>query len=47
MITRVPLAGATGMLGSRIATHLLDQPEVVVRLLRDPALSDPGKARAI
>jgi nucleoside-diphosphate-sugar epimerase len=29
----VLLAGATGMLGDRIAGHLLGQPDVTVRLL--------------
>jgi uncharacterized protein YbjT (DUF2867 family) len=38
MTQTVLLAGATGMLGSRIAHHLLEQPEVRVRLLvRDVA----------
>ena len=33
MTQTVLLAGATGMLGGRIASHLLDQPDVRVRLL--------------
>ncbi|MBV8702068.1 MAG: NmrA family NAD(P)-binding protein [Acetobacteraceae bacterium] len=33
MADTVLLVGATGMLGSRIASHLLDQPEARVRLL--------------
>src|SRR6185312_11780832 len=42
MTTIVLLAGATGMLGDRIARHLLDQPGVTVRLLiRATALQDP------
>lgn len=48
MTRTVLLAGATGMLGNRIATHLLDPPEVAVRLLlRETARADPDKARAI
>lgn len=48
MTTTVLLAGATGMLGNRIAAHLLDQPDVTLRLLlREAAPSDPAKARAI
>jgi uncharacterized protein YbjT (DUF2867 family) len=34
--TTVLLAGATGMLGNRIAGHLLDQPDVALRLLVRP-----------
>jgi nucleoside-diphosphate-sugar epimerase len=37
MTTTVLLAGGTGMLGSRIAEHLLEQPHVAVRLLVRPA----------
>ncbi len=33
---KILVAGATGMLGSRIAHHLLEQPEVQVRLLLRP-----------
>ncbi len=33
MIQTVLLAGATGMLGSRVAYHLLEQPDAHVRLL--------------
>jgi hypothetical protein len=33
MTTTVLLAGSTGMLGNRIASHLLDQPGVALRLL--------------
>jgi nucleoside-diphosphate-sugar epimerase len=48
MATTVPLAGSTGMLGNRIASHLLAQPDVAVRLLiRATALTDPDKAHAI
>ena len=48
MTTTVLLAGATGMLGDRIAHHLLDQPEVDLRLLlRERARSDPEKAEAV
>ena len=48
MTTTVLLAGATGMLGDRIAHHLLDQPEVDLRLLlRESARSDPEKAEAV
>lgn len=48
MTTTVLLAGSTGMLGSRIAHHLLDQPDVAVRLLlRSAAPADPAKARAV
>ncbi|HEY0815521.1 MAG TPA: NmrA family NAD(P)-binding protein [Pseudonocardia sp.] len=48
MTTTVLLAGSTGMLGNRIAYHLLDQPEVAVRLLlRPPGPAGPTKARAL
>ena len=41
-MTTILLAGATGMLGNRIATHLLDDPDVRLRLLvRAGALDDP------
>jgi uncharacterized protein YbjT (DUF2867 family) len=40
----VLLAGATGMLGARIAHHLLEAEDVALRLLvRPAALADPGK----
>ena len=40
----VLLAGATGMLGARIADHLLEDEGVALRLLvRPAALADPGK----
>ena len=40
----VLLAGATGMLGARIAEHLLEDEDVALRLLVRPAtLADPGK----
>ncbi len=45
MTTTVLLAGATGMLGNRIASHLLDQPDVAVRLLLR-ATAPPGTAKA-
>lgn len=48
MTTTVLLAGATGMLGQRIAAHLLDQPDVAVRLLvRASARPDPAKAQTV
>jgi uncharacterized protein YbjT (DUF2867 family) len=48
MTTTVLIAGATGMLGNRIAAHLLDQPDVAVRLLlRAGSRSDPAKAEAV
>ena len=48
MTTTVLVAGGTGMLGNRIATHLLEQPDTAVRLLlREAVPSDPDKARAI
>ena len=40
MTTTVLLAGATGMLGERIAHHLLDQADVDVRLLMRAASQD-------
>jgi uncharacterized protein YbjT (DUF2867 family) len=44
----VLLAGATGMLGARIAEHLLDADDVVLRLLvRQATLDDPEKRRQI
>lgn len=44
----VLVAGATGMLGHRIADHLLQQPGVTVRLLvREPSLSDPAKKEKV
>ncbi|CAA9484220.1 MAG: hypothetical protein AVDCRST_MAG12-1697 [uncultured Rubrobacteraceae bacterium] len=40
----VLLAGATGMLGARVAEHLLEDEGVALRLLVRPAtLADPGK----
>ena len=43
MTQTVLLVGATGMLGSRIAHHLLAQPGAHVRLLvRDPGASKPA-----
>ncbi len=48
MTTSVLLAGATGMLGNRIAHHLMDQPEVDLRLLlRGAAPGDPAKVEAV
>jgi uncharacterized protein YbjT (DUF2867 family) len=48
MTTTVLLAGATGMLGNRVAGHLLDQPDVVLRLLlRAPAPAGSAKAEAV
>lgn len=48
MATTVLVAGATGTLGQLIATHLLDQADVNVRLLlRSAAPHDPDKARAV
>ena len=44
MTQTILVAGATGMLGSRIAHHLLDAPDVDVRLLVRPgALADAAK----
>lgn len=44
MSNAVLLAGATGMLGARIAHHLLEDEDVVLRLLvRPAALADPGR----
>ena len=46
--TTVLLAGATGMLGNRIAAHLLDQPGVQVRLLlRTARPAAAAKAQAL
>jgi uncharacterized protein YbjT (DUF2867 family) len=43
----VLVAGSTGMLGNRIADRLLDQPDVVVRLLLRPSSGDDdAKSRA-
>ena len=43
-MTSVLIACGTGMLGGSIASHLLDQPDVDVRLLvRDSSPRDPGK----
>jgi uncharacterized protein YbjT (DUF2867 family) len=48
MTTTVLVAGATGMLGSRIATHLLNQDDTAVRLLlRERVPSDAGKAATV
>jgi uncharacterized protein YbjT (DUF2867 family) len=48
MTTTVLLAGATGMLGHRIAEHLLDQPDVDLRLLlRTPPPTGSAKAAAV
>ena len=48
MTMTVLVAGSTGMLGNRIATHLLEQPGVIVRLLlREAVPSDPVKAEAV
>ena len=48
MTTTVLLAGSTGMLGNRIAGHLLDQPDVAVRLLlRAAAPAGSAKAQAV
>ena len=48
MTQTVLVAGATGMLGSRIAHHLLRQDEVEVRLLvRDGSGADPRRAAAL
>ena len=40
MTTTVLLAGATGMFGSRVADHLLDQVDVSLRLLLRTAPTD-------
>jgi uncharacterized protein YbjT (DUF2867 family) len=46
MTQTILLAGATGKLGSRIATHLLEQPDTKVRLLvRD--VGNPSKQAAL
>ena len=42
----VLLAGATGWLGSRIAVHLLDQPDVRLRLLLRPGTLDDAQKKA-
>ncbi len=48
MTTTALLAGATGMLGARIADHLLDLPDVELRLLiRAPAPPGSAKAHAV
>jgi uncharacterized protein YbjT (DUF2867 family) len=48
MATTVLVAGASGMLGSRIAGHLLDQPDVALRLLlRAPAPVGTAKSRTV
>jgi uncharacterized protein YbjT (DUF2867 family) len=48
MTTTVLVAGATGMFGARIATHLLDQPDVAIRLLlRESSRTNPAKARTM
>ncbi len=48
MTTTVLLAGATGMLGNRIAAHLLDQPDVSLRLLlRASARAVADKAQTV
>jgi len=48
MTTTVLVAGATGMLGGRIATELIDQLDVDVRLmLRASALGNTAKTRAV
>lgn len=41
MTTTVLVAGSTGMLGNRIAHHLLDQPDTDIRLLLRPPV--PGE----
>ncbi|WP_375424819.1 NmrA family NAD(P)-binding protein [uncultured Friedmanniella sp.] len=47
MTSTVLIAGATGKLGNRIATHLLTQPDVAVRLLvRASAYQDPARTAA-
>ena len=47
-MTSVLIAGGTGMLGRSIASHLLDQSDVDVRLLvRDSSPRDPGKESAL
>lgn len=44
----VLLAGSTGMLGARIAHHLLREPGVRLRLLaREAAFSDPGRKEGL
>lgn len=45
MTTSVLVAGSTGMLGNRIASHVLDQSDVAVRLLLRPSEpSDDAKS---
>jgi uncharacterized protein YbjT (DUF2867 family) len=47
-IQTVLLAGSTGMLGGRIAHHLLDRPDAAVRLLVRPGgPGDPAKKEAL
>ncbi|MDT7578742.1 MAG: hypothetical protein QOK35_2 [Pseudonocardiales bacterium] len=47
-IQAVLLAGSTGMLGGRIAHHLLDRPDAAVRLLVRPGgPGDPAKKEAL
>lgn len=46
MTQTVLVAGATGMLGARIAHHLLQHPDVAVRLLVRPATRDDAAKRA-
>ena len=46
--TKVLVAGGTGMLGSRIVAHLLNQPDVVVHVLaRSAAPTDDSKRQGI
>ena len=48
MTQTILLVGATGHLGSRVAHHLLREPEALLRLLVRPgALSDPAKAEMV
>lgn len=48
MTTNVLLVGATGMLGSTIANHLIDHPDTSVRLLvREPSPGDADTAAAL
>lgn len=46
MTTTALVAGSTGMLGNRIASHLLDQPDVAVRLLLRRSADDPKSQAA-
>jgi uncharacterized protein YbjT (DUF2867 family) len=46
MTQKILVAGATGMLGSRIAHYLLEQPDVQVRLLIRPD-TDAAKKNAL